>query len=244
MEWGNRLEQVIAEKYGEETGRKTRDPGRFMLLRSREYPFLVASIDRWIALAERKTSGILEIKTAHPAKAKEWEKEPPLDYQVQLAHQFAVTGAKWGSLAVLIGGQKFRWADVERNDEFIVAYLKQANAFWGMVAAKTPPEPDAHPATARALQLLYPQPLVEAVALPAEAAEWDAQLQEIKNSTKLLGEKKAELENKLKAAIGEAERGVLPDGTAYNWKLVEKKEHMVGPANYRHLTRREAKNNG
>ncbi|MDM0720061.1 hypothetical protein QTH81_17580, partial [Clostridium perfringens] len=47
-----------------------------------------------------------------------------------------------GYIAVLIGGQKFIWKEVERDDELIEYIIEVEKDFWKMVKDKTPPALD------------------------------------------------------------------------------------------------------
>src|SRR3972149_1892443 len=101
MEWGLRLQPVLGQKYAEPTGRQVTDQS-LPLGRTLAYPSLVASLDFLVVDPERG-EGVLETKTTSAFNREEWEDEPPIFSQVQVQHQLAVTGAQWGSLAVLIG---------------------------------------------------------------------------------------------------------------------------------------------
>ena len=52
---------------------------------------------------------IFEAKTATAYKAGEWEDTIPDEYQLQIQHYMAVTGYRGAYIAVLIGGNTFRW---------------------------------------------------------------------------------------------------------------------------------------
>jgi putative phage-type endonuclease len=240
MEWGLALETPIAARYQRETGRTVIDPGLFTIHRSPEHPFMLATVDRFIETPDRGR-GVLEIKTTGGYRG-EWDTDAPLPYQIQILHQMAVTGVQWGSLAVLVGGQKFLWLDVERNDEFIAALVEREREFWDRVERRDPPSPDASESCRELLKRLYPREAPgQVIALPPEAVKWDVQRREAMLLLQRDEADKREAENLLIAALGEAEVGLLPDGTRYSYKSQTRKGYTVEPATFRVLRRSEPK---
>lgn len=171
LEAGRRMEPVIGHWYGEETNRLVWGPGEMKRHPDRQY--LIANVDRWTTrTGEEAFTGILECKNVDAFKGKEWLEAAPLHYQVQLQHYFAVTGYTWGSFAVLIGGNKFRWYDVQRDDDFINnALLPACEAFWRRVQSGEPPEPDASESTNAALGRVWAQGNEEAIEIPMPMAD-------------------------------------------------------------------------
>jgi putative phage-type endonuclease len=257
MRWGKILEGPLAEHYAAETGRRLHDPGRYTLRRSRAVPFMVATLDREIVSApydmldpatgtlrryERPVPAPLEIKTTAGYGSDEWNDEPPVHVLVQVQHQLAVTGWAWASVAVLLGGRTFRWYDVPRHDAFIAKLCEAELEFFAHLRTKTLPRVDGSAGTKAALRALYPKEISGLVVnLPGEAAEWDTQRLEAIAALKVAEAAKDEAENKLRAALGEAEVGILPNGTTYTYKASERKGYVVQPAIVRTLRRKEAK---
>ena len=217
VKWGNRLEKPILEAYEEESVREVVHNDTRDLLRHNEYLFMVATIDAMQQEPNRPV-GLVEVKTTSQFNLGLWEIEPPVRYQVQLQHQLAVTGMPWGTIVVLIGGQYMRWFDQERNEKFIAAMIAREIEFWDLVTAVVPPPPDGSVACTETLKRLYPDDSGEIVALPREAAEWDEDLEVIKADLHNQAAAQRLLENKIKAALGSATVGVLPNGDSYTWK--------------------------
>lgn len=241
-EWGLALEEPIAIRYAIETGRQVSNPGPYTLLKSKDRPFMVATVDRWVMRDPRdpvaEQDGILEIKNAHFFMGDQWTDEPPVEYQVQLQHQLAVTGLRWGSIAALIGGTRFVWADIERDDAFIEALVAEERKFWyEHVLKHTPPPVDGSAETADILKRLYPRDVGSSVALPSEALDWDAAREQALVAEEAAKAARLLAENQIKAAIGEATVGVLPNGIQYSWKAQTRKEHVVKESKYRVLRR-------
>jgi putative phage-type endonuclease len=243
MRWGKILEGPLAEHYAAETGRRLHDPGRYTLRRSRAVPFMVATLDREIVLAgDQPVPAPLEIKTTAGYGSDEWNDEPPVHVLVQVQHQLAVTGWAWASVAVLLGGRTFRWYDVPRHDAFIAKLCEAELEFFAHLRTRTMPRVDGSAGTKAALRALYPKEISGLVVnLPGEAAEWDAQRLEAIAALKVAEAAKDEAENKLRAALGEAELGVLPNGVTYSYKASERKGYVVQPTVVRTLRRKEAK---
>lgn len=223
-EWGKRLEPVIAAKYSEVTKREVTLYGAELpkLIRHRSIPFMLGSLDADVRDRERHADhgdGILEIKTTGIHRADDWEEAAPLYYQVQVQHYLAVTDRLWASFAVLIGGQRFKWYDVERNDTFIAALEERCRWFWGMVERNEAPEPDGHPSTAAALKTLYPADSGETVDLGGPAIEWVAELEAAKAALDAAETRKREIENRIRSAMGAATYGVVPGLGRFSLKL-------------------------
>lgn len=145
MEWGSRLEPVIAAAYKQQTNREVTNAGSYTIHWHPEIHYLFASLDREQTSPDCDGPGVLEIKTASAWTQDEWVDEPPLSYLVQVQHQLAVTGYAWGTLCVLLGGQEMRWFDVPRNDTLIEQILWKLDEFWVCVENDTPPPIDGNP---------------------------------------------------------------------------------------------------
>ena len=241
MEWGHALEVPIAARYARETGRQVVDPGRWTIRVSAAHPFMLATLDRE-AVDPKKGPGVVEVKNWNGFQGGQWEDEPPLQYQVQLQHQLAVTGYQWGSLAVLIGGNRFYWTDVERNDKFIDALIEAESLFWDRVQRQDPPPPDASEACRDVLKRLWPKEAPgKIIALGADAAVWDDKRLIAKKQIDEWKDAEREADNWLISALGDAEAAILPDGTRYTYKQQPRKAYTVAATKFRVLRRTAAK---
>lgn len=214
MYWGRTLEPVILAHYAKETGREAKSDGR--LLRSVANPFMQVTLDGTQVAIDKDGPGFVEVKNTRFGMSE----GVPEHYWVQMQHQFAVTGFKWGSFAVLTMGSEFFWCDVERDDGFIDETLIPREAeLWSRVLAKGPtPSPDATQATLDALKRLYPRDNGETVELGGDFLDMDAERQTIAVELSRLEVDKRGIDNAIKAKLGDATAGVLPNGRTYTWK--------------------------
>jgi putative phage-type endonuclease len=236
-EWGQRLEAVAADWYAEMTGRQLTDHGRFHVVPHPTAP-LLCTLDRE-QRDETRGVGCVEFKAPSEWVLKQWEKGGvPLWGQIQLQAQLACTGWTWGTICAQFPHRRPLWWDVARNDAFIDVLVRRVTAFWNdHVLTGIPPAVDGHSATERVLKFLHPDDNGETVTLPPEAIEWDVQLEAAREEEKAAKKKAQAIENKIRAAIGDATFGDTLDGVRYSLKTTERKGFSVDATTYRALRR-------
>lgn len=236
MRWGKLLEAPIAEEFALRTGRKVF--GGSALMRSTIYPFMGCTLDREQQCSERTDPGVLEIKTAGPWVADEWQEGIPVAYQVQVQHQLVVTGRRWGSVTALIGGQQLKWADIELHEPFARALVAKLEQFWECVERGAPPPAGLTEAGRAALDRMFPHDTGETVLLSAEAIDWYEQLEEITAQEAALKKKKTAIQVQVIEQLGEATYGALPHGRGrFSAKWIEKSAYQVKAQRYREVRR-------
>ena len=242
MKFGRKLQPVIRDAYCEETKRTVEDLGEYTLLVSERFPWLAATLDYKILPQNGKPEGALEAKSTGFLHKADWEGRPPVRHVIQNQAQLTVTGWSWGSIAGLIGGQKFLWSDIEYDKDFEVIMLEITKEFHRRVELRDPPQADDwSESTKNALAALFPEEKEGLVVpLPAEAEEWHMALEQAKIDSKDAKEREDRFKNLLKQAIGEAEGGVLADGR-YTFKKVHKEPYTVKAQDYRELRWKKAK---
>lgn len=235
LEIGLLMEPVVASLYERRTERTLwRPPSPWTIARHARVPVMTASVDSWVVEAEGKDGrGTLEIKNVDTFMADDWEESPPLYYQVQAQHQLAVTGFKWGSVAALIGGNRFKSYDIERNDEFIAELEALCLEFWRKVETNTMPDPDGTEATKRALKKLHPLDDGSAVQLEDEATAWWDALVKARADKRDAEKRVDEYTNKLAAKVGAATFALLGDGRLISYKHQSRSGHVVEPYTFR-----------
>lgn len=205
--WGNVMEATVAKEFSERTGMKVRK--RNAVLQHPEHEWMLANVDRLIV---GKNEG-LECKTASEYLKDEWTgDETPMAYLLQCQHYMAVTGAEAWWIAVLIGGNKFVYKKIERDDELIANLIDLEKEFWEEhVLKQEPPEMDGSDASAALLKSMYPESDPESeTELGQEEDKLLEALEQIKEEEKELKERKQKYENQLKEKLKTFEKGLSP----------------------------------
>ncbi len=138
MEWGRRLEDVIADWYTDQTRTRLQRIGR------RTHPdheWMSASLDRHtVGVRPRR---LVEVKTA-PFGGDQWGEpgtaEIPMHVLVQTQHQMAVVGYTVADVAVLIHGSDPRIYTVERDDALIADLIELESEFMACVREGRTPD--------------------------------------------------------------------------------------------------------
>lgn len=212
--WGHKLEQLVADRFCELTGKKVRKCG---LMQSIEHPFMLASVDR---LVVGENAG-LECKTANGFSGKQWEAdEIPDAYYIQALHYMAVTGFDKWYIAVLIGGNRFVWKEIPRNDEEIAALIEAENVFWFMVENNIEPPVDGTASCSESLLKKYPGGKKEPVQLPETVENKAAKFLELKEMERGLKIDLAQLSNEIKEMMGNNEEAYCGN-YQFRWNTVK-----------------------
>ena len=210
-EVGTYLEEFVAQKFAQETGKKVRKSNLSWF--NDEYPWAIANIDREIV---GEDAG-LEIKTTSELNLTKFKNgEFPANYYCQCMHYMAVTGkARW-YLAVLIGNREFKWFTIERDEDEISALMGAEREFKKLVDSNTPPMADGSSSTADTLSALYPNSTDETIGIGSFERELDNFFR-LKNQLDEIAETIDGIANRIKAHLCECERG---EGEKYkvSWK--------------------------
>lgn len=214
--WGNKNEDKVAEEFALRSGLKVRR--RNAILQHPEHEWMIANVDRLI-VGERTG---LECKTASEYMKDAWkDDEVPAPYLIQCQHYMAVTGYDAWWIAVLIGGNKFVYKKIDRDDELIGYLIDIERDFWeNHVVKRVPPAFDGSNASSDLLKVLYPDAEPESeTELPSEADELIDQWEKAKEDEKEAAERRKEAENKLKGLLGEFETGLTSEHIV-TWKSI------------------------
>lgn len=210
--WGNVLEQAVADRFCELTGKKVTKRG---VLQDCKYPFMLASVDRMIV---GENAG-LECKTANAFAHKGWkDDEIPDSYYIQCQWYMSVTGCEKWYIAVLIGGNRFIWKEISRNEDDIAALREAAIGFRYKVENNIMPDVDGSENCSEALaKKLSVQ--ADAVELPGEAQQELEKIAELGETIGVLLKQQEQEKNKLKKRLVEykAEVGIVGDRKV-SWK--------------------------
>lgn len=202
MRQGRDLEQYVAERFCEKTGKKVR---RINAIISNDmYPFAHANIDRDIigedAGLECKTTSVMNLRQFRNG-------EYPANYYVQCVHYMAVTGAQKWYLAVLVLGRDFMVYEIQRDESEITALMQAEIEFWKLVKNNTPPPADGSRATSEAVSAVFPAAHEDTVDLFGVDTIVQSYL-DAKERRNLIDTEIDEYENKIKINLGEAEYGI------------------------------------
>ena len=215
--WGTQLEPFVRAEFTKRTGIEVQCVRQ--LLQSGELPFMLANLDGICQVPDYGTC-IFEAKTASAYKAGEWDDAIPDEYQLQIQHYMAVTGYKAAYIAVLIGGNSFKWRFVERDEELISMLIDLEADFWRHVQDCTPPPLDGSDASAKFLAQRFPNSTPKSsITLPDAAVDLLAQYDEACEELETAAERKREAENLLKEMLGDNEVGTAGDRIV-TWKSV------------------------
>lgn len=152
MRVGRDLEDYVAKRFQEATGKKVRRKNQ-MMCGDGDDSFMLANVDRVIV----GENALLECKTANAYGAQRWaDGQCPAEYEIQCMHYMAVTGADRVYLACLIMGIDFVIRVIERDEEMIQNLKDIERRFWfNHVMAAEMPAPDGSDADAEAIKMVY-----------------------------------------------------------------------------------------
>ncbi len=245
--FGNVLEPVVKREFSKRTGLKVR--AKRALLQSEEYPFMLADLDG--VIYENGKMNLFEAKTASAYKQEIWERGVPEEYMLQVQHYMAVTGAEKTYLAALVGGNRFYWKVVPRDEQKIAEIIAMEKAFWEEnVLAGIEPVPDGSEATTDFLNEKYASSNGNTILLPEEALGLCRRYEELSGQLNELQDKKDAVSNQLKNYLKNNESGVIGEyrvtwkqvtSTGFDKKRLEKENRALYEAyltkkQYRRLT--------
>lgn len=224
MRWGTLLQPVVLAEFCHRTGlvpihgeQRIQHP---------EIPWMWATVDTRISADE-----LVEAKTCGHWAADEFGEagtdEVPTEYILQCQHQMAVTGASLVYVPVLIAGQELRIFHVKRNDALIASLVQLESEFWRHVQERIPPE--TLPSDRAFFDVLYAPQDGEIIDLGDDAMELVREYERAGEEVKAWSERKDQAKAQIKALMGTASIGVLPDGREARRTLVEVKGYTVGP---------------
>lgn len=201
MRQGRDLEEYVARRFMETTGKKVRRAN--VMFYDPKNSFMLADVDRMVV---GENAG-LEIKTASPYTEAQWvDDKIPLSYQMQCFHYMSVTGADAWYVAVLIYGREFKYYKIERDEEIIRNLIQIEKNFWeDHVLKRIPPDPDGSEVADKVIAAHFRKS--QDISIPL--AGFNEKLQRREEVMELLDKlstEKNQIEQELKLYMGEAER--------------------------------------
>lgn len=217
--WGNVHEPTIRKEFAKRINKEREEQGltpikvinRQAIFAHEDHDFIRTNLDGWI-VGHEKGKGIFEAKTAHYMLRGDWEGDDvPNAYMLQCQHNMFVMDADFAYLAVLIGGNTFRYYYIERDHELIASLFKLEATFWEHhILPRIPPEMTGLAAEKEMLQSMYPVSMDEEnsmMTLPNDCIELIEKIEVSKLLMDELKKEKTKYENEIKVVMGDAEWG-------------------------------------
>ena len=216
MRRGTYLEEYVAQRFQEETGKKVRRDN--FMYSSDDFPCLTANIDRVIV---GEDAG-LECKTMNDYSSNDYDFESgeiPVQYYCQCQHYMMVMGWKYMYIA-FSSNFKFSWLKVERNQEFINEMRQKELDFWyNNVVKKIRPEADGSESAMNTLEDLYPSEY-EGTSIDFDFDDLGARYTYLTDMINCYKKEKDDIKAKICDTLQDNERGNSSNYTV-TWKLKE-----------------------
>jgi len=133
--FGNIMEEVIAKEFSQETGLRVRKVSK--MYQHPRYEFMIGFIDREVV----GENAFLECKNTSEWASNEWKDDNvPLEYWIQCQHYMVIGDFDYCYIATVIGGNRFFYKRIERDNEFIAKLIELEKKFYEMVINDTPPD--------------------------------------------------------------------------------------------------------
>lgn len=212
MRLGRDLEDYVAQRFAEETGKKIKRSG--YMWRHPMYEFILANIDREIVGED----AFLECKTTMNYERHDYDSGAiPLNYYCQCMHYMAVTGCEKAYLAVLVFGKGFYWFEIKRDEDEINALIDNEVEWWqSYVLQDRPPLADGSDSSMDTLSKLHPR----CDGNTTQIAGMDNAMRsymELGDAIKRLQEQQNEVKAQLCQTLGNSSVGIGRD-YSFSWK--------------------------
>jgi predicted phage-related endonuclease len=207
MEFGHKMEPVIADWFNEEFGMELVNDTH--LYAHPEHPFMLANLDRRIG-----EEAVIEIKTSR----REWNEVPPY-YVAQIQHYMAVTNLPIAYCVALFNGEfPPRVFKVPRDDQYIARLIDAETDFWQMVVKHAAPVVDGHEATHSALRSAYEPEQNKTVELGDELTKLIVERASAKANIERYEEVVRQCEARIMELMGDAETATVNGTKMVTWK--------------------------
>jgi len=222
MRLGRDLEQYVANRFMEVTGKKLVNDNFFYL--DDEYDFISANVDRRVvgenAGFEAKTMGSFNGYNIEAG-------EIPAHYFCQCQHYCMVRGWDYIYIGILVLQRGFYWHKIDRDDDFIKQLREAEIRFWEDYVQKgIAPAPDGSEASMDTLKEMYPKEMpgteITVPGLDALVADYKA-YGELEKEYK---EKKQKAQATACARLGNNEVGI---GLTYGISWKEQSKPYIPP---------------
>ncbi len=237
---GRRYERAILSDYQERMGVELITEQRFYF--HPDISFIGVTPD---AMIQGIAAGVEAKLTMSPKRAAELGEEGtdfiPDDWMLQGQAQNDTMNWQYVDFAVLVYG-RLKTYHVVRNDDLIDLWHDAATELWERIQNDDPPEPNwEHPRALELMKSLYDLKSGTSILLSPEAELTWSVYESLKEEQKKLKRMEDAAKAKILGAIGDAEIGILPDGTKLIRKEVPRKEYTVDATSYIQLRKLKGK---
>lgn len=213
MRIGRDLEDYVAKRFEEATGKKVRR-NNFMMVDG----FMSANVDREVV----GENAVLECKTTNSYAKADWEEDKiPLHYELQCHHYMMVGGYEKAYIAVLIGNEKFIYKEIPRDEETIEMLRNIESNFWNAyVLENKMPSPDGTETYSQELKNKYKGGLIDPIDIYIPKAKFD-RLSELKALKSDVETKIKKIEQDIQVEMKDNELAIS-DNYQISWKTQSK----------------------
>jgi putative phage-type endonuclease len=224
---GRYLEPAVKWMFQDKTGMPVFNKPH--IYQSKAHKHMITTLDG--VVKEGDEEGVFEAKTTGAFNYKTWHDGAISDAaHTQVMHNLAVTGLGFSYVAVLIGGNRFSWARVERDERLIDRIIEEETKFYNSVKNHEPPEWEA--SDLDLLAATYPGGIEQLVELPPQAEDFAKQYMEAKAVIK-----EWDVQAKMAAAHLQAmmqNNNVAQIGNyRFSWKPITRRGYAVKETTYR-----------
>jgi putative phage-type endonuclease len=225
IEWGHRLEDVVAQKVAEDIGMASRFGGG--LWANPEKSFLRVTPDRFATKPRAgRAQAPNECKTA--GDDEHWESgtitpkslagvstgSAPLAYQAQAQWQMGIIGLPVCYLGCLVLGRErqFFTVEIHFDKDWFAELAAEAERFWtqNVLPREVPMHDLRHPKTEELLKTLHPKVVKPSIDLPEDTEEWLADYLKAKAAFEKAETDLDTVKNYFRMMTGDAGAGYLP----------------------------------
>lgn len=230
--WGHRLEPQILEVWAEENDLSPAYHNTRTVRCKREgLSFLTCTPDGlWPSETARAEDGsivapggveLVQVKTK--GTWDDWknpEKGIPVEYQIQIQAELAVTGAEFHNLVWLdLIPREVHWVRIPRVDAFIQRMMLAVATFWECVQSGELPPVEATQDAYQALALAFPQVDEKTIELEDGDAYAD-ELTSIREELKRLEDRERVIKSLVIRTLEDARIGLMPSGRYFSTPLI------------------------
>jgi putative phage-type endonuclease len=215
MAWGHRLEPIIADWAAAQLAAELiPSPG---VLAHRDHPWMLGNVDRFCR-TEADGLALLECKLTARGDGYR-DGGVPARVEVQVRYYQAITGLERAYVAVLIGGTRGELHVIDRDPALEQFIASRAETFWRQVQTGEAPPAGPSASVTKALNALPADP-VATIDLPEDWREILSRRRTLAERVKESEAALAEVDNELRATMGEATAAYLDGAEVATFKAV------------------------